>query len=79
MATVTDDFKMLVAFDEDGQIKWVQYDDGDKHVKPEGSFYDDGPLKNISLHRVEELSIMIYEKSDGTKVMCPHINCNRWC
>jgi hypothetical protein len=76
--TVVDGFALLIAFDGNGDIIEVQYPDGDRYHQPLGSF-DTSPLYNITLHRVEELSIMIYEKSDGTRIMCPHKRCDRWC
>ena len=76
--TVTDSFALLIAFDSDGQIIEVQYPDGDRYDQPLGSF-DDSPLEDITLHKIEELSILIYDRADKTRVMCPHFKCNRWC
>ncbi len=62
MATVTDDFEVLVAFDSQGLVKWVQYPDGTKFEEPVATFRT-SPLSNITLHAVEELSVLIYERA----------------
>ncbi len=80
MATVTvmDGFALLIAFDSNAQIIEVQYPDGDRYQQPLGS-YDTSPLTDVTVHRIEELSVMLYEKADKTMVLCPHFKCNRWC
>jgi hypothetical protein len=81
MAQVTDDFAMLVAFDEDGKIKWAQYPDGSKYSGPVASF-DTEPLIDITLHRVEAFDVLVWDEKDAagkpTRRMCTHWQCQRY-
>jgi hypothetical protein len=77
MATVTDDFAVLAAFDEQGHVKWVQYPNGRKFDEPVATFRETA-LSDVTLHAVEELSVLVYERADKVKIACIHQACNRW-
>lgn len=74
-----DDYTLLVAFDDEAQIKWVKHASGETYYEPTGSF-DEEPLKDIDLLRVEVLDILVFRDRKTKKVMyCPHWYCRRYC
>jgi hypothetical protein len=79
MAQVTDDFAILVAFNEDAGIAWVQYPDGSKYDKPIGTFRDGIPFPVVW---IEEFSMLIWEEDQNGNIirkLCPHWKCDRYC
>ncbi len=84
MATTgTPAFALQIGFNENAEIVAVRYPDGSVMNSPLGSFDTGYRLDNINLLKVEELSILVYErrKDDGTleKVYCPHHRCRVYC
>jgi len=73
-----DDIKMIMAFDENGHARWVEFSDGTKYTVPlpqeEGPPSPDsfrigplkptGPLTNINLLKTEVFTILKWEELD---------------
>jgi len=85
-----DGIEMLMAFDTNGQARWIEFRDGTRYtVSPESGpmppdTFRGGPLKNINLLKAEVFEILKWEELDekGNVVkthLCPHILCRLYC
>lgn len=79
---------LVIAFDNNGIPRLVETREGVQVVdlsgeQPPGTFRG-GPINNINLRKIEELSIMVYEVLDEQRnvirtVVCPHCRCRPTC
>lgn len=78
---------LLVAFDTEGEIKWVEYPGGIKLAEPTARFAET-PLTNINLLKTNMIDILVWEQQDEkektvkgktVKRVCVHNNCSRYC
>jgi len=82
---------LMIAFDNDGNIEWVEPRGESRIYEPKSSFEDhpgEGivgtPLKNIDLLYVKAFDILVYNEKDdeGQSVamrQCVHVRCRRYC
>jgi hypothetical protein len=82
------DIEVIMAFDQNGHVRWVEFRDGTRHnvplpqdegPPPPGTFRS-GPIKNINLLKTEVFEILVWEELDDKgnvvkQVTGTHINC----
>ena len=87
---MANDPALLIAFDDNGDVIWVEPRGQSKVYDPQESFEDypeknvkGTPLTDINLLYVKAFDILIYEKKDADgkiiRMSCPHVRCRRYC
>ncbi len=75
---------LLVAFDTEGDIKWVEHADGRKVTEEEAARLVERPLTNINLLKTNMIDILVWEQQDEkektvkgktVKSLCVHNLC----